>query len=145
MLPRQSKKTVTSTEKHRRQVISQILLPILTSAVVFLGFGVLVSMPWGNGLATTGQWAAISIIWLILPVIILTLVFLGLTGGLIILMAKLLQTVPTYSQWVYLQVNKIGNRLQSISNRAVMPVIRFRGWQAGWGAFWCRFCRKKAG
>jgi len=125
MLPRQSKKTVTSTEKHRRQVISQILLPILTAAVVFLGFGVLVSIPWGNGLATTGQWAAISIIWLILPVIILTLVFLGLTGGLIILMAKLLQTVTTYTQLVYLQVNRIGNRLQSISNRAVMPVIRF--------------------
>jgi hypothetical protein len=143
MEAQQPKKQRSSAEKHRRQFIWQILVPIIAAALVFVGFGVLASLPATTGRVATGQWAAISMIWMIIPVIVMTVLFMAITGGLIYLMARLLRIVPIYTRLANLYVQIIGVRLQTISNRAPTPVIKLQSWQAGWKAFWRSLRRQK--
>ena len=131
-----TQKQPTATERHRRQFFWQILFPILLAAVIFLGLGVLVSLPAGSGAVTVGQWAAISTIWLVMPWIVITILFVAFTAGLIYLMARLLRLLPVYTRLVNLYIQIIGVRLQTISDRLAAPFISFHGWWAGWKMFW---------
>lgn len=85
-----------SFQKHRRQVVWQILMPVIAAGVVFLGLGLLMVLTPTLGTSRTGHWAAISLIWLIAPLIIFVMLFLTLNIGLIYLMNKLLQVLPPY-------------------------------------------------
>ncbi len=55
---------------HRKQMWTQILLPIILTFLVFIAIIVLTSLATFRGNGDVGRWAAISTIWLVLPVMI---------------------------------------------------------------------------
>lgn len=120
-----------SFRKHQKQVIWQILVPVIAAAVVFLALGLLMVLTPSLSTSRTGHWAAISLIWLISPLIILALLFLLLNIGLIYLTNKLLRVLPPYLRvgQVYSQVMVL--RVKAFCDRLARPFIRWGGWTAG--------------
>jgi uncharacterized membrane protein YkvI len=112
-----------SYQKHQRQFWSQILLPMVLAALIVIAVAVLA------GVATFGiegdppRWAAISTIWLVIPVMFFGLLFLAIIAGLIYLLTLSLKAIPPYTskaQYYAYRVSGIGKR---ISDGATKPVF----------------------
>src|SRR4030065_1554303 len=84
---------------HRRQFATQILLPILTAFVLvgFLAY-LIVDVTIVNDSGDLSRWAAISTLWIALPVMIIGIFLLLVLFGIIYLLVLLLQTAPVYTK-----------------------------------------------
>jgi uncharacterized membrane protein len=83
--------------QHRRQVNRQIILPVVISALLMIGLIVLICVSTFNQGGDVGRWAAISTIWIVIPVMLVGLIVLALLIGLIYLMARALGALPYYT------------------------------------------------
>lgn len=83
--------------EHRRQMIWQVILPVVLAALLMAGLIVWICLATFQGQGEVGRWAAISTIWIILPLIIVALIAFLLLCGLVYLMARLLHLIPTYT------------------------------------------------
>ncbi len=131
-----------SFQKHRQQVIWQILAPVVVAGVIFLALGVLIVLTPSWEASRTGHWAAISLIWLISPLIIFALLFLAVNIGLIVLMNKILRTLPPYLRigQVYSQVMVL--RVRAFCDRIAQPFIRWGEWAAGFRTLRSKIIRR---
>jgi uncharacterized protein involved in cysteine biosynthesis len=82
---------------HRKQLWMQILLPILIAVLVFAAVIIVTSLAAFHANGDVDRWAAISTIWLVLPVIFVGLVLLILLIAMIYLMARVTTLIPPYS------------------------------------------------
>lgn len=113
---------------HRKQRTRQIFLPVILSALLFIGMIVLVSHATFNQDGDVGRWAAISTIWIVIPILIAGLIFLAILIGLIYLMARALGYLPHYTgiaqDYVYIARSYI---IRS-ADMAVKPILALNGW-----------------
>ena len=86
-----------SYQLHRKQLWLQILLPILISVLIVLALAILTGIATFRDQGDVGRWAAISTIWLTLPVIIAGVIFLVLVIALIYLVSQVTSILPVYS------------------------------------------------
>jgi uncharacterized membrane protein len=86
-----------SYKRHRKQTMDQIILPVILSALAAIALIVLVIRTTFGAGGDAARWAAISTIWLIIPVMFAGLIVLALLIGLIYFMARGLQIIPTYT------------------------------------------------
>jgi hypothetical protein len=98
-----------SFQLHRKQVWTQILLPIFLALMVFVAVIVITSLATFRDNGDVGRWAAISTIWLVLPVMIAGLIFLILLIAMIYLLSRLTKIIPPYSY----QAQRIVDRIES--------------------------------
>lgn len=124
---------------HRRQFVTQILLPILTAFVLvgFLAY-LIVDMTIVNESGDLNRWAAISTLWLALPTMVIGVFILLVLVGMIYLLVLLLQTAPVYTK----KAQDIAYRGRSYAIRGadlvVRPVIYIEGLLANVRAFFRR-------
>lgn len=127
-----------SYKNHRRQFWLQIFLPMLIAILLIIAVAV-----W-TGIATFGQggdsprWAAISTIWLVIPVMFFSLVFLAILIGLIYLMARALNVIPPYTAKAQYYVNHGTSEARRFSEMATKPVLFIEGIRASVKAFFGR-------
>ena len=119
-----------SYRRHRKQRTSQIILPMVLAAILFIGMIVLVNIATFRDNGDVGRWAAISTIWIVIPVCISGFIFLALLGGLVYLMARLLGVVPTYTGMAQDFVHKLAIRIRRAADMAVKPVFSMNGFGA---------------
>lgn len=119
-----------SYRRHRKQRASQILLPIVLAAVLFIGMVVLVNIATFRDNGDVGRWAAVSTIWIVIPVCIAGFVFLVLLGGLVYLMARLLGVAPTYTGQAQGFVHKLAIRIRRLADVTVKPIFALNGFGA---------------
>ncbi|WP_145962578.1 hypothetical protein [Bellilinea caldifistulae] len=117
-------------------------MPVILAGLMFLGLGLLMVLTPTLGTSRTGHWAAISIIWLISPLILFAVLFLALNIGLIYLMNKLLKVLPPYLRvgQVYSQVMVL--QVRAFCDRLARPFIRWGGWVAGFRYLRSRVIRR---
>ena len=118
-----------SYRRYRKQRTTQIILPVVLGALLFLALVVLVIMGTANG-GDVGRWAAISTIWISIPVCLMGLVFLALTGGMVYLMGRLLAIAPTYTGKAQDFVHKLEIRIRRFADTTVKPVFAVNGFGA---------------
>ena len=116
--------------RHRKQRIIQIILPIVLSTLLFIAMVVLVNIATFRDNGDVGRWAAISTMWIALPVCITGFVFLILLGGLVYLMGRLLGIAPTYTGKAQDFVHKLAIRIRRAADLAVKPVFVVNGFGA---------------
>jgi hypothetical protein len=116
-----------SYQRHRSQRTTQILLPIVLATILCLAMVVLVNMAAFRGGGDVGRWAAVSTIWLAIPLCVMGVVFLALLGGVIYLMARLLGIAPTYTGRAQILVHKVGIRVRRMADLSVKPVFAVNG------------------
>ncbi len=114
--------------KHKRETTRQILLPVILSSILILALFVLVAYSTFTPSGDVERWAAISTIWIVIPLMFFLLIFLGILVALIYGLQRLLKTTPVYTglaqEYVLMITTKIQWYAAEISNR----VIRFRAW-----------------
>lgn len=127
-----------SYQKHQRQFWSQIFLPMILAALIVIAVAVLA------GVATFGieddslRWAAISTIWLVIPVMFFGLLFLVIVAGLIYLMTLSLKAIPPYTSKAQYYAYRVSGIVKRISDGAAKPVFFVEGILASIKAFFGR-------
>lgn len=114
--------------KHRKQRVTQIILPVVISTLVFIGFIVWVSLATFNQGGDVGRWAAISTIWIVIPIMVGGLIVLALLIGLIYLMARAIGGLPYYTGIAQEYVFIAEGYIKRAANMAVKPIIALNGW-----------------
>jgi energy-coupling factor transporter transmembrane protein EcfT len=112
-----------SYQRHRRQRTSQIILPIILAALLFIGMVVFINIATFSYNGDVGRWAAISTIWLSIPVCLMGFVFLALLAGMVYLLGRLLGIAPIYTNQAQNFVQKLAIRIRLIADKLVKPVI----------------------
>lgn len=109
-----------SYQRHKRQLWTQILLPMIVAALLL----VLMTILTVRGAFQTGgdvaRWAAISTIWLVLPVMLGGLIVVAVLGALIALVASGARLIPRYSY----RIQRFFYRIEHGTKRAASMVHR---------------------
>ena len=112
-----------SYQAHRKQVWQQILLPILLTTVIFIAVIALIINNSMRGNSDVGRWAAMSTIWILLPVLMAGFIFLIILGALIYLMLRLINIIPQYSYQAQRIFHRIESGAKTISKMARKPTL----------------------
>jgi energy-coupling factor transporter transmembrane protein EcfT len=115
-----------SYQLHRKQLWTQILLPILVAVLVFIAVIIITCFATFHGSGDVNRWAAISTIWLILPVMIAGLIFLVLLIALIYLMPRITTLIPPYSYQAQRIVYRIEGAVKRVAVMVRKPVLVFQ-------------------
>ena len=115
--------------KHRQEVLWQISIPLAAGMLLVLaaGAGVIFASAAGGAV---DRWASISLIWLIIPTMILTLLLIVVTAALAYGLIRLIGVLPGYSrrlQDIFVMINA---RLRKIADAAVEPALRVHSFTA---------------
>lgn len=109
--------------RHRKQNLTQVLLPVILSAVLLLALAIwLAARGLGNG-GDVSRWGAISAIWVILPLMFAALLFTALLAGLVYLMARLLKILPGYTSQAHDLVYRLDGIIRRGLDASVKPVF----------------------
>ena len=112
-----------SYKRHRRQLTSQIILPMVLTAILFVALIVLINVATFRDGGDVARWAAISTIWIVIPIMIASLIFLAVLVGIIYLLARLLGIAPIYTNRAQDFMRKLAIRIQHAPDASVKPVI----------------------
>lgn len=126
-----------SIHRHHRDRTWQILFPIIFGFLLIIAAGVFVTLT-ASGTASgasVSQWADISSIWLILPVIMFALFGILVLAAMIFLMAKLLNILPFYTDLVQQYAGLISARINLATRKVVSPIVSARSIRAGMNGF----------
>jgi hypothetical protein len=113
--------------KHRSQMWQQIILPVVLATVLMLVLIVLICVATFRDNGDVGRWAAISTIWIVIPILFAGLVTLVILGGLIYLMMRLLGILPTYTGLAQDYVQLWALYVQRFTEAAVKPIFAVDG------------------
>jgi len=75
---------------HRREVFWQITFPLIIALLLILGLVGVVIFAGFQGLGEVSRWADVSLIWLLLPALVVVLVMLLMLSGVVYLITRLL-------------------------------------------------------
>ncbi len=114
-------------QRHRRQRTTQIILPIVLAAIVFLAACALITVATFRWNGDVARWAAISTMWIAIPVFIIGLVFLALLVGIIYLLIRLLGITPIYTNKAQTFVQMLASRIQHAADATVKPFMFWDG------------------
>jgi len=109
--------------QHRKQRLTQVILPVVLSVLLFIGMIVLISLAAFQSGGDVGRWAAISTIWIVIPIMVAGLILLAVLVGFIYLMARALRLLPHYTGLGQDYVYKAQGYIIRAADRAVKPVI----------------------
>ena len=115
---------------HRRDVLRQITLPLVIGSLLLVAGMALVIIAAAGANGEVRRWADLSLIWLILPALIFSLLILGLLFGLTYLVSKLLGILPGYARLVQDGYTGLTGKVMHLSDALVLPVLKLKGWSA---------------
>jgi hypothetical protein len=116
-----------SYQKHRRQLWLQILLPLLAAVLLIVAVAILTGLSvFGEG-GDASRWAAISTIWLVIPVMFFGLIVLVILAGIVYLLARALKVIPPYSSQAQYYINRGTSQAKRFSEMAAKPVLFIEG------------------
>src|SRR5512147_1520324 len=121
--------------KHRKQIVWQIILPVALTSLLIVALIVLINIATFNQGGDVARWAAISTIWIVIPIMIGMLIFLALLVGLVYLMKKLLNVTPTYTGMAQDYVHIGAGYIRRAADAIVKPVLQLNGILASINAF----------
>jgi hypothetical protein len=113
--------------QHRRERTTQIILPVVIAAVLMVALIVLISLVTFNSNGDVSRWAAISTIWIVIPLLLAGLILLAILIGLIYLMARALSALPTYTAIAQDYVYKAKAYIIRGADMVAKPVIALDG------------------
>lgn len=114
--------------QYRKQRTTQIILPMVISTLLMIGMIVLISFVTFKSEGDVGRWAAISVIWIVIPILLAGLILLAILGGLIYLMARALGALPYYTGMAQDYVYKARGYIIRAADMVAAPIIAIDGY-----------------
>ena len=112
-----------SYKRHRKERTWQIILPMVLTTILFIGMIVLIYFATFRDNGDVGRWAAISTIWIVIPVMVAGLIFFIILGGIVYLLKYLLNIAPIYTGQAQDFVYKIAGYIKRMADATVKPVF----------------------
>jgi hypothetical protein len=109
-----------SIDQHNRQRFWQIIFPIVLFSLLIIivsGFTIFA------GAVSDRLWADISIIWLVIPVLMFSLVIIAILAGLIYLMTRLTKVTPNFTRRVQNLFSRLEKGTRKIADSSVQPIL----------------------
>jgi len=116
-----------SFQQHRREMWRQILLPVIFAGLAILAVVVLIVIATFRQGGDVARWSAISTIWIVIPVIVVSLIFLIIFLALIYGMARLLKLIPPYSGEAQRFVWRAQGYVQRGADAVTRPILGLDG------------------
>jgi hypothetical protein len=116
-----------SQQNHRKQVFWQITVPLIAIVAVILAVAVLAAT---GSVQSTSLWANISLIWLIIPVMVIALILMVMLAGLVYAVVWLVRILPVYSMQVQNFMIAITSQVEKLGNAIVEPILRVNAFLA---------------
>ena len=113
--------------KHKREVIWQIMLPFVVGFLLLGGLATLLGV---NAVAPVGRWAELSTIFLILPLLLLSIIPLALIAALVYLIMLLIPNIPPYARLTQDAIRKVGHYAKRGADMAAEPVLQAESFSA---------------
>lgn len=126
--------------KYRRETFLQIILPMIIFGFVLLILSLLSTQ---MGAGDISLWADISLIWLIIPVMVLTLLSFVMLVGTVYGVTMLIQVLPFYSYKMFKAWIQLRAIVRSSSDKIVEPVLRVNGFSSASSTFWRQLTRRR--
>lgn len=122
----------------------QVWLPLIGTLVLVLALVTLAIIGTVQGSSQVNRWGNISAVFVILPVLVVGLVLLALTGGLAYGVSRLLKKMPgwLYSAQTFMQ--RLAESVEKAADAAVQPVIKVNMTKTRAAAFWDRIFHRKS-
>jgi hypothetical protein len=114
--------------KHRRDVTRQIILPVILITVVVVGLAALAIFAATGSNTAVSLWADISLIWIIIPMMLLMLVILALTAALAYGLMRLLKVSPHYTGLAQHYALWLNAEIVAWADKIVQPVLTIKSW-----------------
>jgi len=130
--PLSGRRNPATHQAHRREVFWQVTLPLSLGVILVLAAAVWVVMSGIQRTGDIGRWAGISVVWLILPVLVVLLLFFFLLAGLVYVVTWLLIRVPPAALQAQDLISRINSHIRKVADASVEPILRTQGWKAGW-------------
>ena len=118
--------------KHKKQTLWQIWVPLGFAILLMLALVVWAALATAGNPVVGMEWAAVSIVFLSLPAMMIGLIILVILAGLIFLVRKLLGVLPYYSLIARTFVYRAGAKVINFSNAIAKPVLFVNRIWAGW-------------
>jgi hypothetical protein len=126
---------------HKKQTFWQIWVPLIACLLIFIFLAVLVILFTTRDV--TGdfntKWAGISIVFLSLPAIFTSFIFLVIICALIYLTAKIISQTPAFGQKILRFFYQVQNFVMHWGDKAVKPVVIIK---SKWHGFSRIFAKK---
>ncbi len=107
--------------RHRSQTAWQIIVPVVVAGLVMIGVIVLVWSATFRGNGDVARWAAISTIWLVLPVMLGGLLVLVALAGVAYLLGRLTGLIPPYSYLAQAYAARVEAGVKEAADAARQP------------------------
>jgi hypothetical protein len=115
---------------HRRDVFWQITLPAVAGSMLILGLAGFIAWAGATGTGEVGRWADVSLLWLILPLLCLTLIPLLFFAGLVYAVSRGLRALPPYAHIVQNTFFLLKLRVRGAADKVVEPALRLHSLSA---------------
>jgi uncharacterized membrane protein len=106
--------------RHRQQRNRQIILPVVVSALLLIAAVILISFATFKSDGDVARWAAVSAIWISIPILLGGLITLALLVALVYGMARALDALPHYTgiaqDYIYVARSYIIRGADAVSN-----------------------------
>lgn len=116
-----------SYQNHRHQLWTQILLPLLAALLIVIAVIVVIALATFRDDGDVERWAAISTIWLVIPLIAAGLLLLIVFSAMIYGMARLLALIPPYTGYAQRAVWRIEGYIKRGADEAIKPILALDG------------------
>jgi len=113
--------------KHRQDVNRQIILPMAFVVVMVIVLMALIIFAFQSG-GDVGKWAAIAIIWMVIPFMALMLGVLVVSWGLVYLLGRLQQVSSRYTSLAQTYVLFFNARIILWTDKIIQPVLQIKAW-----------------
>ena len=112
---------------------------MILAILLIVALAVITGVAAFGGSGDSPRWAAISTIWLVIPVMIFGLLFLTILAGMVYLLARALKVIPPYSSKAQYYVNRGASETKRFSDMATKPVLVLEGIIASLKAIFGRY------
>jgi hypothetical protein len=133
--PRLPEPNPYTRDRHQRQVLWQVFVPMGLAVLVILALAVLVG---GTQTTQVQHISDISIIFLVLPTVAIALMILVVFAGLIFLTGKLIGILPSYARLAQLTLERVTTFLKNAADSTTKPVV---GAESAWAGVMALFRR----
>ena len=124
--------------RHRKQLTWQIVMPVILTSLLLIALTVLINLATFRDNGDVARWAAISTMWIVIPIMIGMLILLALLGGLIYLLSKLLGLTPRYTGLAQDYVYRASEIIKRALDAVVKQIIEIQGLRASLREFFRR-------
>jgi hypothetical protein len=125
MIDTQPERNPNTHRVHRREVFWQITFPLILGLLLILGLAVWTIVAATNG-GNVSQPADASLIFLILPTMVMAIIPLALFAGLAYAVIMLNTIIPPYMRQAQDAMIRVRDGVRTGADKLVEPVIRFK-------------------